>query len=123
MGTPSPPTPLPPNGHASRNAYLRGLAFGSIPLVIFWIFGGIAGVMQFVNPPNPYSYAGAGPLFIGIALGGIGLIVLLFETIVSLASRQTRFLGYGLLTMVLVSPVAAVLGCQIYVAALSALPR
>jgi hypothetical protein len=130
---PSAPVPPPPihalpsppavNGRPPRNAYLRGLAFGSIPLLIFWILGGIAGYMQFVNPPNPYSYAGAGPFFAAVILGGIGLVIVLLATIGCLASRQTRFLGYGLLTMVLVSPVAAVLGCQIYVAALSTLPR
>lgn len=123
MSTSTPPNSPPPNGRANRNAYLRGLALGSIPLLIFWILGGIAGVMQFVNPPNPYSYAGAGPLFAGVILGAIALVAVLIAAIVNLARPQTHFLGYGLLTMLLVSPIVAVLSCQIYIAALSAPPR
>ncbi len=70
MGTPAPPTPLPPNGRSARKAYLRGIAFGSIPLIIFLIFGGIAGYLQ-RNGQNPYSYAGAAPFLLGLFLGAL----------------------------------------------------
>lgn len=122
MSAPSPPNPPAPNGRVTRNTYLRGLALGSIPLVIFWTFGGIAGAMQFANRASPWNYAGAGPLYLGIILGVGGLAVVLIATIVCLSRRNTRFQGYGLLTMLLVSPVLAVTGCQLFTAIVLAPP-
>lgn len=122
MSVPAPPTPPSPNRRRTRNSYLRGLAVGSIPLIIFWIFGGIAGYLQHVQQ-NPYSYAGATPFYAGLILGGIGFVALLISAIASISSRNSGPFGYGLLTMVFVSPVAAVGGCQIYLAALSSLPQ
>ena len=121
MSTPTPPPPPAPNGRAARNAFLRGLAFGSIPLLIFWAFGGVAGIVQ--RTSNPLSYAGAVPLALGVILGLLGLAAVLISTIVCLARRETRPYGYGLLTMLLVSPVLAAIGCQVYLAALNAIPR
>ncbi len=122
MNPPSPPTPLPPNGRGARKAYLRGLAVGSIPLIIFWIFGGVAGYLQYFQQ-SPYNYPGATPFFAGLILGGIAFVALLISAIICLTREDMRPRGYGLLTMVFVSPVAAVGGCQIYLAALSSLPR
>ncbi len=122
MRTPAPLPPPAPNGHRARNAYLRGLAFGSIPLIIFSIFGGVAGILQ-RNGPNPYSYAGAAPLVLGLISGAAGLVLVLFSAIVAISSRNSRPFGYGLLTMVFVSPVVAAGSCQIYLRILSAIPQ
>lgn len=122
MSASSPPTPLPPNGRRARNSYLRGLAVGSIPLIIFWIFGGIAGYLQYFQQ-SPYNFPGATPFFAGLILGGIAFVALLISAIVCLAHEDMRPRGYGLLTMVFVSPVVAAGSCQIYVRILSAIPK
>lgn len=122
MSASAPPNPPAPNGRGARNAYLRGLALGSIPLIVFWIFGGIAGYLQHTSP-SPYNYPGATPFYLALILGVVGLAIVLIAAVVCLSARNTRPLGYGLLTMAFVGPVAAVGGCQIYLAALSSLPR
>ena len=108
---PPPPAPIPlrtppPPDSGHRKQYFQGLGFGLIPLVAFLIVVGIlkSGVAASVDPSVAV-----------IAL--IGCLVLylaeMIIMIVFLSSAERRFIGYGLLTAFLITPVAGSIGCVV----------
>jgi hypothetical protein len=99
--------PPPPNSEHTKQ-YFQGLGFGLIPLVAFLIVVGIlkSGVTANADASVPV-----------IALIGCLLLYLaeIIIMIVFLTSAQRRFIGYGLLTAVLITPVAGSIGCIVIV--------
>ena len=94
---PAAPTPLPLTQQAKRWQYFLGLGFGLIPVIVFLVtFGSDESTL---------------------ILGGLAAILLYFVelivTLVFLAINRVRFVGYGLLTAVLASPVIAYIGCTV----------
>jgi hypothetical protein len=90
----------PPPAPNRKRQYWLGVAYGAIPLVIFLISGALLRLSQY----GTYGIAGT-------LIGVIGYLALLVITIIYLFNRERRFIGYGLLTMLLVTPVVAVYGC------------
>ena len=97
---PQEPVPLPaPAFWTKKRQYLLGLGLGLVPVVLTLIGMG--------------NWACLGRYIPGAALGYLyaaqivgGLICVCFDRI--------RSVGYGLLTMILVSPVVAVIGCFVH---------
>jgi hypothetical protein len=110
---PPPPAPIPlrapppPNSEHTKQ-YFQGLGFGLIPLVAFLIVVGIikSGVAANVDASVAV-----------IALIGCLLLYLaeLIIMIVFLVSAERRFIGYGLLTAFLITPIAGSIGCVVIV--------
>ncbi len=102
---PAPPIPLPLTEEQKRRQYLWGLGWGLIPVIVFLVTFSIAA--------QQVGYNSLGTLI----FGGLAAILLYFvELIVSLfflANDRMRFVGYGLLTAVLASPVIAYIGCTV----------
>ncbi|HXR65585.1 MAG TPA: hypothetical protein VN729_06670 [Ktedonobacteraceae bacterium] len=90
------PPPVPPRPSRRFVEYLIGLALGAIPMVLLLLaIGGLAS--QFSG--TFFSWA-------------IGLYILsIVAALVCLANRPTRFIGYGLLTMVFVTPIVYYVSC------------
>jgi len=99
---PAAPTPLPLTQQEKRWQYFLGLGFGLIPMTVLIVTVGIAA-------QNVVS--------ITLIFGGLAAILLylveLFVTSVFVAIHRVRFVGYGLLTAVLASPVIAFIGCTV----------
>ena len=95
-----PPVPAPNR----KRQYWLGAAYGAIPLAIFLI-SGVIGRLFSQGPPN---YGEAGWPFIVIGL--FAYLILLVVTIINLVKREKRFIGYGLLTMLLITPVVGSYG-------------
>lgn len=97
----NPPPPPTPN---RKRQYWLGIAYGTFPLLIFLISGALLRLSQY----------GIGTLgIVGSLIGLIGYLALLVITIIYLFNRDKRFIGYGLLTMLLITPVVAVYGCTL----------
>src|SRR5262245_3999082 len=102
--TPQPPAPPPQPQGAGRRDYFIGLGVGLIPLVLAMvglgglIFGARAGVDTSV-----YS--------ILLAAGGILYVLEIVSMAFLFPSQRTRQAGFGVLTMVAVSPVVFFVGC------------
>jgi peptidoglycan/LPS O-acetylase OafA/YrhL len=94
-------TPPPPTPNRKRQYWL-GIAYGAIPLVIFLISGVLARLSQYGLYGLP-----------GTLIGLIVYLALLVITITYLFNHEKRFIGYGLLTMLLITPVVAVYGCTL----------
>jgi hypothetical protein len=87
-----PPIPLNP-----FVAYMIGLALGSIPTILLLLaMGGVA--------------ANAAGTFVGLAFTVYFLSIL--AAIICLIFARTRYIGYGLLTMVFVTPVVWFIACS-----------
>jgi hypothetical protein len=88
-----------------RGQYFLGLGLGLIPLGIFLVsFGLTLTQSQIVT------------LLQLIILVAIGLYVIeLIVTIICLVIERVRFVGYGLLTAFLASPVIAYIGCIVII--------
>jgi len=104
-----PPLPLRPRESAGRAAWRRsaqyvfGIGIGSVPLALFIL----------ALAPSPLSlYTSFFAQQSGVNTAGCiawgGALVL---AIGMLASRHTRFIAYGILSMVLATPVIAVISC------------
>ena len=87
--------------------YLLGLGLGFIPLLLILLGLGFAVGGTGSATSNLFGTLGSIGLFLYLA----AIIV----TIVCLFIREVRFVGYGLLTAVLVSPVAAAVGCVVLI--------
>ena len=98
----APPTPA----RNRKRQYWLGIAYGAIPLVILLLSGVVARLDQ-----GNYGVAGLP----STVVGGIGCVILLVVTIIYLAKREKRFIGYGLLTMLLITPVVGVYGCLLII--------
>ncbi len=102
---PATPVPLPLSEQQKRWQYFLGLAFGLIPLIVFLILVGFA-------PATP-GYNALGYLILAGLLGSVLYAIELGMTIIYLTNKQRRFVGYGLLTAFLASPVIAFIGCTV----------
>ena len=101
---PAPPIPLPPTTEQKRRQYFLGLGWGSIPLIIFLVSG--------ISLATPGENSLSLSLYL-FFLGVISYIVELIVMIVYLANQRQRFVGYGLLTAFLATPVVAVIACSV----------
>lgn len=102
---PAPPIPLPLTLQQKRKQYFLGLVLGLIPLVIFLVGFGIALATQWTSVSN-----------LGIPLVLLGFMLYLVELIITityLTNKKERFVGYGLLTAFLVTPIVAAVGCSV----------
>lgn len=100
-GTPASNPPPPPTPNRKRQYWL-GIAYGAIPLVIFLISDALLRLSQ-------YGTLG----IVGTLIGLVGYLALLAITIAYLFNHEKRFIGYGMLTILLVTPVVAVYGCML----------
>ncbi len=84
-----------------QRQYFLGLVLGLIPLIIFLVgFGLVIG-----TPGSFFIYA--------IFASAILYIIEFIVTIVFLVIDRLRFVGYGLLTAFLATPIIAVAGCLV----------
>jgi hypothetical protein len=90
----------------NKRQYLLGLGLGLIPLLVFLPLYGLA-----IGSHNENTALNAAilDLFLGVVLYLAAIIAM----IACLVIARVRFVGYGLLTAVLVSPIIAVIGCNI----------
>jgi hypothetical protein len=101
MPPPMPAAPPPPQ-RGFRRGYLIGLGVGLIPLAVAMI-----GLGQISN--------GSGANF-NLLLLGLGLYLAeIIAMIVLLVVSRTRPIGYGLLTMVVISPIVFFIACTVRV--------
>jgi hypothetical protein len=108
-------SPQPPT-HNGRK-YLLGLGLGLTPVEFVWLSGIFACGLACLNV---YSYSGINNPGLSNFFFYAGLILYVVEIvlmIVFLSVRTVRFIGYGLLTMVLIGPVVAVVGCSVITSA------
>ena len=84
-----------------KKHYWLGLGLGLIPLVAFLIFYGLFLPSQSLSSP----------FLILIIITGFLYVIELFVVIGCLASSRLRFVGYGLLTAFLVTPIVAAVAC------------
>jgi len=97
-------SPQPPRGKQSSREYFIGIGIGFVPLILALVsIGGLS--------------ASTG---IGSALFGTGLVIavllyigLLVASIICLCIDRSRYVGYGLLTMVVAIPVISFIGCLV----------
>jgi zinc-ribbon domain len=87
--------------------YLLGIGLGWLPLVVYLI---IPSIIAF-NSPRIYARYGPGLNFPVIPGGTIVFVIEMIVTVILLAIGRTRFVGYGLLTMLLLSPVVWTVSC------------
>jgi hypothetical protein len=101
MPPPMPAAPPPPQRGFLRG-YLIGLGVGLIPLVVAMIGLG--------------QVSSGGGTNANLLLLGLGLYLAeIISMIVLLVVRRTRPIGYGLLTMVVISPIVFFIGCTVRV--------
>ncbi len=91
-------------GPNTTKQFWQGIAWGAIPLVVFLI--------SYVAALQP-NESGLGFALLAFFGSVVGYLVLLIVAIIFLFNKRVRFVGYGLLTMVLISPIIAAIGCQI----------
>jgi hypothetical protein len=108
-----PPPQLPRH---NRRQYLLGLGLGAIPLVVWLIFIGSAAadIAQCSRQGycDNFGYGGGlAPLSNGLV---VFAILWLAEMVVAIVvGRSRRFLGYGLLTMLLIGAVVGTIACNV----------
>jgi hypothetical protein len=107
MSDPGTPTP-----HQKRNQYLLGLGLGLIPLLVFLVLLGIS-----VGSTDVYRFLGVGEF--DLLLSGLLYSVAIGTMITCLFFKRVRFLGYGLMTAVIVSPTIANIGCKVILSIMS----
>jgi hypothetical protein len=87
-----------------RRQYLAGIGVGAIPLVIVLLCGFVIRTAS-----GSAVYAVAVPFYGAILLYGI----LIVFAIICLFFQKLRYFGYGVLTMGVVDPIIAQIGCQV----------
>jgi hypothetical protein len=85
--------------------YWQGIAWGSIPMFLFLATTAIA---RYATGLNNLSYA-----IYGLIASILAYIAVLITAIVLLSKPERRFIGYGLLTMVVVAPIVSAIGCMV----------
>src|SRR5262249_40258633 len=107
-----PTHPPHPRWETRGRGYLLGLGLGFAPVLMEWLAGAFTcpytlGIRS--APCRDSTSASLQPFFLN---GGLflyaAIIAFMFTCFVA---RPLRFVAYGLLTMVLVAPIIAVLGC------------
>jgi hypothetical protein len=104
-----PPIPIRPVQAPQQNSrnqglqYFLGLGLGLIPVIVF-----LVGIGFGFTSTATSALSGA-LLVAGLAMYAGSIVVM----IVCLFFQRVRFLGYGLLTSVLISPVFGVVGCVV----------
>jgi hypothetical protein len=89
----------PPPFWTKKRQYLLGLGLGLVPVVLTLIgMGNWACLGRYI--PG----AAVGYLYVAQIVGGLSCV----------SFDRIRSLGYGLLTMILLSPVVAVIGCFVH---------
>jgi hypothetical protein len=91
------------NNPERRKQYWLGLGLGFIPLIAFLIFYGLA-----LRSPSSLS----SPFTSGVIIAFVVWVIELFVVIGFLASSRVRFVGYGLLTAFLVTPIVTAVACN-----------
>ena len=91
------------NDPGRKRQYLLGVGLGFIPLIAFLIFYGLA-----LRSPSPLT----SPFTSGVIIAFIVWVIELFVVIGFLVSSQVRFVGYGLLTAFLVTPIVTAVACN-----------
>ncbi|GAC1349517.1 MAG: hypothetical protein NVS4B7_07550 [Ktedonobacteraceae bacterium] len=102
------PSPIAPvslllTQQQKRRQYLQGLGFGLIPLLLLLLGSGLVASNNSTSAPSF-------PLFL---LSIVLYIVEFIITIVYLSREQRRFIGYGLLTAFVATPIVAAGGCLV----------
>lgn len=107
----SPPPERPP--HNGRK-YLIGIGIGFIPVALLWLYGAVS--CPFLASCRYVSSGVIGPQWLTSAMSISAFTSYAFiflAMIVLLSMPQNRFIGYGLLTMVLIAPIVGVVGCLV----------
>src|SRR5579885_831881 len=107
-----PSTPIPLSAvpaqdtRQKKGQYLRGLGLGLIPLFIFLLATGFAFQAYW-----PSSRLGTAAFLLILSL--LTYSIALISTAACLFTPRNRFVGYGLLTAVLVSPLIGGIACDV----------
>jgi hypothetical protein len=104
MSTRTPPTM---SSQQSSRQYYLGLGLGAIPLLAW---GTILGLYL---SQSGTTYGNVNMLIFGLYASLVAYAALLVATIVCLAIRRVRSVGYGLLTAFLATPVVVAIGCTV----------
>ena len=91
------------NDPESKKQYWLGLGLGFIPLIAFLIFYGL-----YLPSQSPLS----SPFLTGIIITFVLWVIEMFVVIGFLVSSRVRFVGYGLLTAFLVTPIITAVACN-----------
>ena len=91
------------NDPERKKQYWLGLGLGLIPLIAFLIFYGLS-----LRSPSSLS----SPFITWIIITFILWVIELFVVIGFLASSRVRFVGYGLLTAFLATPIITAVACN-----------
>ncbi len=104
-------TPQRSDGRWTVRKFFLGLGLGLIPMALLFLsVSWTPFCFRYCGAPNQQAFAQS--------VGNIGLILYglaIVATIALLILRRVRPIGYGLLIMVLITPVAAVAGCVVRV--------
>lgn len=105
------PTALRPPQHGRQ--FLLGLGLGAIPLVVWLLLIGWAVGLRATCTEGPLDcpYAGLDQLLEGLIAFAFGWVIQLFATVIVLRDAAKRFVGYGLLAMLLVGPIVGSIAC------------
>ncbi len=94
-----------PDNQQNKQQFWQGIAWGCIPLVLFLV---TTALVRFSQGYNGIAYG-----IIGLIVSVLAYIIVLIMALVSLSQPRRRFIGYGLLTMVLVAPIIGAIGCMV----------
>ena len=101
---PPAPIPLPPTTRQKQSQYFLSLVLGLIPVIVFLVTFGV-GTTQGLN--------GLGILILGALLAALLYIIEITVMIIFLNNKPRRFIGYGLLTAFLITPIVTAIGCTV----------
>jgi hypothetical protein len=93
------------DGPRKGRQYLLGLGLGLIPLLLFFLSIGLA-----------FNSGSSNVVSVLLLASLLLYIASIIAMIICLVNQNVRFVGYGLLTTVLASPVIGVVGCVVIVA-------
>ncbi len=95
----------------SVGKFFFGIGLGLIPMALLFLsLSWTPYCFRYCGAPKQQAFAQS--------VGNVGLIlygVAILATIALLVCRRVRPIGYGLLTMVLITPIVAVAGCTVHV--------
>lgn len=108
------PAPLRRPRHGME--FVLGLLLGAIPLAIWMIYIGQAAAAAVTCRTGQIycSYPGLNQLSTGLTVYGVLWFIQLVATLMILADGSRRFLGYGLLAMLVAGPIVGGIACINY---------